>query len=62
MKLDYFLTPSTKTNSKWMKYLNVRHETIIILEEKTGLFDLSHSNFSFDMSLEARETKPKIKD
>ena len=45
-----------------MKNLNVRQEAIKILEEKAGknLFDLSHSNFLFDMSPEARETKAKM--
>ena len=45
-----------------MKDLNVRQETIKILQEKTGsnLFELGHSNFLFNMSLEARETKAKI--
>ena len=62
MNLDHFLTPYTKTNSKWMKDLNVRQDAIKILEEKAGynLFDLGHSNFLFNMSLEARKTKAKM--
>ena len=62
MKLDHFLTPVTKINSKWMKDLNARQETIKTLEEKAGknLSDLSHSNFLLNMSLEARETKVKM--
>ena len=44
-----------------MKDLNVRQETIQILEEKTGsnLFDLGRSNFLLDTSPEAKETKAK---
>ena len=45
-----------------MKDLNVRQESIKILEENTGsnLFDLGHSNFLLDMSPKARETKAKM--
>ena len=57
-----FLILCRKINSKWMKDLNVRHETIKILEENTGchLFDVDCKNFFLDISLEARETKAKI--
>ena len=62
MKLDHFLTPYTKTGSKWLKHLNVGQESIKILEENTGsnLFDLGCGNFFLDTSPEARETKAKI--
>ena len=55
-------TPYTKINSKGMKDLNVRQEAIKILEEKAGknFFDLGHSNFLLNTSLEARETKANM--
>ena len=62
MKLDHSLTPYTRINSNWMKDLNVRQESIKILEESvsSNLFDLSCSNFLLDMSPKARETKAKM--
>ena len=62
MKLDHSLTPYTKINSKWMRDLKVRQESIKILEENTGntLFELGHSNFLQDTSMKARETKAKM--
>ena len=62
MKLDHSLTPDTKRNSKWTKDLDVRQESIKILEENRGrtLFGLDHSNFLQDTSMKARETKAKM--
>ena len=62
MKLDHFLTPFTKINSKWIKELNLRQEIIKTLEEKSGkdLSDLSCSNFLLDTSPKARDLKAKM--
>ena len=63
MKLEHFLTPYTKINSKWIKYLNVRPETIKLLEENIGktLSDLYHSINLYDPPPRVMEIKVKIK-
>ena len=62
MKLEQFLTPYTKINSKWIKDLNVRPDTIKPLEENIGrtLFDINHSKIFFDPPPTVMVIKTKI--
>ena len=61
MKLEYSLTPYTKINSKWIKYLNVRPETIKLLEENIGktLFGIN-STLTHHTPPRVMEIKTKI--
>ena len=62
MKLELFLTPYTKTNSKWIKDLSVRPETIKLLEEDIGrtLNDINQSKILFDPPPRVIEIKTKV--
>ena len=62
MKLEHFLTPYTKINSKWIKDLNVRPETIKLLEENIGKThsDVNHNRILYDRSPRILEIKAKI--
>ena len=62
MKLEHFLTPYTKINSKWIKGLNVRPETIKLLEENIGktLSNINHSRSLYDPPPRILEIKAKI--
>ena len=63
MKLEHSLIPHTKINSKWIKDLNVRPDTIKLLEENMGrtLFDVNHSKIFFDPPPRVMKIKTKIK-
>ena len=63
MKLEHFLTPYTKMNSKWIKDLNVRPETIKLLEGSIGktFSAINHSRILYDPPPRILEIKAKIK-
>ena len=62
MKLEHFIAPYTKINSKWIKNLNVRPETIKLPEENIGktLSDINHSRILYDPRPKVLEIKAKI--
>ena len=63
MKLVHFPTPYTKINSKWIEDLNVRPETIKLLEENIGkiyVSDINHSRMLYDPPPRVMEIKAKI--
>ena len=63
MNLEHFLTPYTEVSSKWIKDINVRLETIKLLEEnigKTYVSDISHSKILYDPPHRILEIKAKI--
>ena len=62
MKLEHILTPYTKINSKWIKDLNVRPETIKLPEENIGktFSGINHSRILYDPRPRVMEIKAKI--
>ena len=62
MKLEHSLTPYTNINSKWIRDLNVRPDTIKLLEENKGrtLYDINHSKILFDPHPRVMEIKTKL--
>ena len=62
MELEHFLTPYTKITSKWIKDLNIRPETIKLLEENVGRThsDINQSKILYDPPPTVKEIKQKL--
>ena len=62
MKLDHQLTLYIEINSRWIKDLNISHNTIKVLEENIGrkISDITRSNILTDISSKARDLKERI--
>ena len=62
MKLEHFITPYTKINSKWIKYLNVRQETVKLLEKSIGrtLKNINQSKILYDLPPRVMKIKTKV--
>ena len=62
MKLEHFLTAYTKINSKWIKDLNVRPDSIKLLDENVGrtLDDINQSKILYDPPPRVMEIKTEV--
>ena len=61
MKLEHFRTPYTKINSQWIKDLNIRPETVKLLEGNIGrTLDINQSKILYDPPPRVREIKTKV--
>ena len=62
MKLEHFLTPYTKISSKWIKHLNIRPETVKVLEENIHrtLGDINQRKILYDPPPRVMEIKTKV--
>ena len=62
MKVEHYLAPYTKINSKWIKDLNISPDTTKLLEENIGrmFYDINHSNILFNPSPRIMTIKAQI--